>query len=114
MSTRRIMVLGATGKTGTQIVRQALESGHDVAALVRDPARLAINDPKLKVVTGDVLDAASVERGLAGGYDAVISALGVFHSGAPHRALPRHRQCDPRHAAAWHPAAGGGFLPGGR
>ncbi len=79
MSTRRIMVLGATGKTGTQIIRQALESGHDVAALVRDPARLAINDPKLKVVTGDVLDAASVERGLAGGYDAVISALGVFH-----------------------------------
>ena len=79
MVDRRIMVLGATGKTGTQIVRQALESGHDVSALVRDPARLAINDPKLKVVTGDVLDSASVERALAGGYDAVISALGVFH-----------------------------------
>jgi putative NADH-flavin reductase len=30
-------------------------------------------------VTGDTLDADSVERGLAGGYDAVVSALGVFH-----------------------------------
>jgi uncharacterized protein YbjT (DUF2867 family) len=79
MSDRRIMVFGATGKTGTQIVRQALEAGHNVTAFVRNPTRLAISDPKLRVVTGDVLDAASVERGFAGGCDAVISALGVFH-----------------------------------
>ncbi len=55
MSDRRIMVFGATGKTGTQIVRQALEAGHNVTAFVRNPTRLAISDPKLRVVTGDVL-----------------------------------------------------------
>jgi len=79
MNNPRIMVLGATGKTGNQIVRQALGAGLEVGAFVRDPARLTISDPKLRVVTGDVLDAASVAEGLAGGYDAVISALGVFH-----------------------------------
>jgi len=76
---KKIIVFGATGKLGLQILRQALDANLDVTAFVRDPARLTIQDPKLRVVTGDTLDAGSVERGMAGGFDAVVSALGVFH-----------------------------------
>ncbi len=79
MSNQKIIVFGATGKLGLQVLRQALDLGFDVTAFVRDPARLVMQHPKLHVVTGDILDAGSVERGLASGYDAVISALGIFH-----------------------------------
>jgi putative NADH-flavin reductase len=76
---KKIIVFGATGKLGQQILRQALDAAFDVTAFVRDPAKLTIQHPRLRVVTGDTLDADSVERGLAGGYDAALSALGVFH-----------------------------------
>lgn len=79
MSNQKIIVFGATGKLGLQVVRQALDAGFEVTAFVRDPAKLVIQHPKLHVVTGDILDPASVERGLAGGFDAAISALGIFH-----------------------------------
>ena len=73
-----ILVFGATGKTGQQIVRQALERGHDVRAFVRDPSRLETH-ARLAAVTGDILDPASVERAFDTPVDAVISALGIFH-----------------------------------
>lgn len=38
----RLTVFGATGGTGTEVVRQALEAGHQVTAVVRDPARLTV------------------------------------------------------------------------
>ena len=76
---KKILVFGATGKLGLQILRQALDGNFDITAFVRDPGRLTLQDPRLRVVTGDTLDAASVEGALAGGYDAVLSALGVFH-----------------------------------
>ncbi len=79
MSNQKIIVFGATGKLGLQVVRQALDSGFEVTAFVRDSAKLVVQHPKLRVVTGNILDAGSVERGLAGGYDAAISALGIFH-----------------------------------
>ena len=69
----RITVLGATGGTGRQIVSQALARGHEVTAVVRDPARLGSTDAQ--VVTADVLDPAALEPAVAG-RDAVISALG--------------------------------------
>ena len=71
----RLLVVGATGGTGRQIVAQALERGHEVTALARDPARLRINHPRLTVVQGDVLDAAAVDRAVQG-QEAVLSALG--------------------------------------
>ena len=60
----KIAVFGATGGTGKQVVQQALAAGDQVTALVRDPAKLAIENANLTVVTGNVLDAAKVEETL--------------------------------------------------
>jgi len=68
----KVLVLGATGRTGRQVVRRARARGHDVTALVRDPAALDGTDG-VRVVTGDVRDAAAQA---VSGQDAVISALG--------------------------------------
>ncbi len=72
---QRILIVGATGGTGRQLVAQALERGYLVTALVRDPAKLGIEHPKLTVVRGDVLDPPSVESAMRG-QEAVVSALG--------------------------------------
>jgi putative NADH-flavin reductase len=71
----RILIIGATGGTGRQLVEQALERDYTVTALVRNPARLGIEHPRLKVVRGDVLDYESLAAAMQG-QDAVVSALG--------------------------------------
>jgi putative NADH-flavin reductase len=71
----RVLIVGATGGTGRQLVTQALERGYTVTALVRDPSRLLVHHPQLTIVQGDVLDASSVEAAMRG-QDAVVSALG--------------------------------------
>jgi putative NADH-flavin reductase len=72
----KVTVLGATGKTGRHVVKQALnERGHEVVAFVRDPARLDIRHPALTIVQGDLIDARRVEEAIAGS-DAVVSAAG--------------------------------------
>lgn len=71
----RVLVIGATGGTGRQLVAQALERGYKVTALVRDPSRLRVDHPQLTVIQGDVLDAGSVEAAMRG-QEAVLSALG--------------------------------------
>jgi len=50
----KLFILGATGPTGLQIVRQALAQGHQVTAFVRDPARLPYTDKNLGVATGSL------------------------------------------------------------
>jgi putative NADH-flavin reductase len=70
-----IAVFGATGGTGRQIIAQALEQGHHVTALVRDPARLPVSHTNLTVVQGDVLDDAPVLEALQGA-DAAVITLG--------------------------------------
>ncbi|MFN2421779.1 MAG: NAD(P)-dependent oxidoreductase [Gemmatimonadota bacterium] len=74
-SPSRILIVGATGGTGRQLVAQALKRGHSVTALVRDPSKLQLEHSRLRVLRGDVLDYASVEAAVSG-QDAVISALG--------------------------------------
>jgi putative NADH-flavin reductase len=71
----RLLIVGATGGTGRQLVRQALERGHHVTALARNPSRLEVRHERLAVVQGDVLDAPSVEAAVRG-QDAVLCALG--------------------------------------
>jgi putative NADH-flavin reductase len=70
-----IALLGATGKTGRRVLDRALTAGYDIRVLVRDPAKLDRIDPRLTVVTGDVLDADAVDRTVAGS-DAVLSLFG--------------------------------------
>lgn len=77
-----LLVIGATGGTGIEVVRQALADGHHVTALARDPARLPVQHSALRVVRGDVLDPAALSDALANA-QAVISALGVRLGQAP-------------------------------
>ncbi len=82
----RLLVVGATGGTGRQIVVQALERGFAVTALVRDPSRLTITHRELTVVRGDVLDQGSVDAAMRG-QEAVLSALGHKRYFSPTRIL---------------------------
>ena len=72
----RVVVFGATGGTGRELVKQALGHGHDVRAFVRSADRLKAVHHRLEVVQGDVLDTKPVAEAIAG-TDAVLSALGV-------------------------------------
>jgi putative NADH-flavin reductase len=71
----RIILFGATGGTGREIIKQGLEEGHIITAFVRTPASLNIQNPKLRVTKGDVLEAKKVEEAICG-QDVVISVLG--------------------------------------
>ncbi|WP_336207109.1 NAD(P)-dependent oxidoreductase [Nonomuraea sp. LPB2021202275-12-8] len=71
----KLAIFGATGGTGQLLVRRALDLGHQVTAVVRDPARLAIDHPALATVVADVFDADSL-RPVLDGHDAALSALG--------------------------------------
>ncbi|NUO83862.1 SDR family oxidoreductase [candidate division KSB1 bacterium] len=71
----RLLIIGATGGSGRQLVTQALERGYVVTALAREPSKLHIEHPQLTVVKGDVLDYASVAAAMRG-QEAVVSALG--------------------------------------
>lgn len=71
-----ITLFGATGGTGTAFAEQALAAGHEITAVVRDPARMkAAPDPRLRVVTADIMDPASIAPLLAGA-DAVVNTVG--------------------------------------
>lgn len=72
----RLAVFGATGGTGRQLTQQALERGHDVVVLARNPAAVRAEHPRLRVEQGDVLDPTAVDR-VVDGCDAVASALGI-------------------------------------
>jgi uncharacterized protein YbjT (DUF2867 family) len=82
----RVLIVGATGGTGRQLLAQALKQGYAVTALVRTPGKLSVEDPHLTVVQGDVLDRSTVEKAVRG-QDAVISALGHKRFFVPTRIL---------------------------
>ena len=79
----KIVVFGASGRTGKHIVRQGLEAEHQVKAFVRSPSKLNIDHDNLSVFQGDVLDADKVDQAIAG-QDAVISAFGPTRPPVPH------------------------------
>ena len=76
----KLAVFGATGLTGGLVVAQALEQGHEVVALVRDPARMRPGHPRLHVLGGSPTSPADVERCVRGA-DAVVHCLGIGGKG---------------------------------
>lgn len=78
----KLAVFGATGQTGIQIVGQALAAGHEVTAVVRDPAKLGDFRMKVRMVKGDPIEARVVADAVAGA-DAVLSALGHGRNSPP-------------------------------
>lgn len=71
----KLIVFGATGKTGQHVWRQALEQGHDVTAFARSIDKIDRGDSSVRVVQGDITDAGSVASTVAGHHAAIV-ALG--------------------------------------
>src|SRR3981189_3297872 len=71
----KLVVLGATGGTGLEIVRQAIQHGHSVTAFVRSPERLKLFRDKITIHEGDLLNSAELEKAIQG-HDAVVSGFG--------------------------------------
>lgn len=71
----KIAVVGATGQTGQYLVNQALQQGHVVTALVRNPGKLTVTHENLKVVTADIFSADSLKTHFKD-QDVVMSCLG--------------------------------------
>jgi putative NADH-flavin reductase len=71
----KLVVLGATGSTGLEIVRQEIEHGHSVTAFVRSPERLKMFRDRIIVKEGDLLNSAELEQVIKG-HDAVLSGFG--------------------------------------
>jgi putative NADH-flavin reductase len=78
----RVLVFGASGATGRQLVGQALADGYHVTAFARHASRLDTRSAQLTVVVGDVSETAVVASALKG-QDGVLCALGA--------ATPLHR-----------------------
>ncbi|MFU8853754.1 NAD(P)-dependent oxidoreductase [Micromonospora sp. SL1-18] len=75
----QLTIFGASGGIGRHLVDQALAAGHDVTAVVRDPARLS--GTSARVVTADLAAAVPTElRAALAGTDAVLSGLGPRHA----------------------------------
>jgi putative NADH-flavin reductase len=79
----KVLVVGASGRTGRLLAAGAVERGHEVTALVRAPQRLGALSARIHVVRGDVLDGGVVSDAVDG-EDAVLVALGT----AAHRRDP--------------------------
>lgn len=71
----KLVVFGATGKTGIEVVKQSLAQGHEVTAFVRDPQKLSLTDERLRIAVGDGLDLDAVTAAIQG-HDTVVCSLG--------------------------------------
>lgn len=76
----QLLIFGATGSVGRQVVDQALEQGHQITAFARNPEKLDIQHPHLKFFQGDVMDATAVEQAVQG-QEAVLCSIGAGRNG---------------------------------
>jgi uncharacterized protein YbjT (DUF2867 family) len=70
----KLLVMGASGRTGRRVAALALKKGHQVVAIVRNPEK--VSDLKVEVCQGTPYDYETVERAMAG-CDAVVNVLNV-------------------------------------
>lgn len=75
MARMKLLIVGATGGLGRVTVDEAIRQGHDVSALVRDPAASGLPEP-VQLARGDILAPATLPAAVAG-RDAVICLLGT-------------------------------------
>lgn len=71
----KLVVLGATGGTGLEIVRKALEREHSVTAFVRSAERLKPFGDRIAIRQGDLLNSGELAEAVRG-HDAVLSGFG--------------------------------------
>jgi putative NADH-flavin reductase len=72
----KIAVIGATGRTGREVVQQGLARGHEVVAVARSPERLSVSGPGLTAAAADAHDGEALLRAVDGS-EAIVSALGA-------------------------------------
>ena len=72
----KLLICGATGRTGRELIKQSLERGHRPTAFVRSPEKLNIQNKNLIIIKGDVRNPIQLAQA-ASGTDAVLSALGT-------------------------------------
>lgn len=73
---KKILLLGATGRTGNEVLSLALCQGYHVNILVRDVSRIKLEHPQLKVFEGDTRNQADLCRS-ADGCEGIISCLNI-------------------------------------
>jgi len=71
----KLFVIGATGRTGREIVQQALARGHQVTAFVRSPESMTLKNERLTVIKGNAMDENELFNAMQI-HDAVLSTLG--------------------------------------
>ena len=71
----KIFVIGATGRTGREVVEQALARGHDVTVFVRSPEAIGLTNEKLTVIKGEATEKDQLVKAMQN-HDAVVSTLG--------------------------------------
>ena len=71
----KLFVIGATGRTGREIVQQALARGHHVTAFVRSPESITLKNERLTVLKGNAMDENQLFHAMQN-HDAVLSTLG--------------------------------------
>lgn len=72
----KVLILGATGRTGKLLLHQALERGLEVRAIVRDKTKVNATSEQLELIEGDVFDGALLNEALMG-CEAVLSCLNI-------------------------------------
>lgn len=72
----KVLIFGATGSTGRELVEQALAQGYAITAFARNPAKVELEHADLTVAQGDVMDPPSVESAIPG-HEAVLCSLGA-------------------------------------
>ncbi len=75
----KLAIFGASGRTGKLLVNLAVAAGHEVVAVVRDPAKI-VDTTGVQVVVADVFDLKQVSDALAG-VEVVFDCLGSNHLG---------------------------------
>jgi putative NADH-flavin reductase len=78
----KVLVIGATGRTGSQVVEQGLGFGFHITAFARSPEKVTLTHDLLRVVQGDTTQPETVEAAVAG-HDAVIDCIGTRDMNAP-------------------------------
>lgn len=86
-----ILIFGATGGIGRHAVEHALEKNYNVTAYVRNPSKLDIKHPNLKIIKGDLDDIESMKNALKN-IDAVVWCVGIPMTGKQnHISLKGHK-----------------------
>lgn len=72
----KIIVIGSTGGTGRELVKQGLDKGHLITAFAREPRKISLQHNSLRTAGGDVANYPSLVEAIEG-HDVVITAIGV-------------------------------------